>query len=262
MTPDKSGFIPWEIAHQRLFNTFLAATDEKSIILKRVLQDVDTFQPKSMLDIGAGNGAIALPLSRRVATYTAVEANGAYVKTLRKAGVDVIEGFFPFPLPRKYDYVLASHCVSFVPWLMEEMVDGAWDAVEERGRLTVVTMDRRGGSDWKKLMDTVGLQFGLRNPDGFERLTMLLRRFGSLSVENLTTHVRTKTAQQMVDALSFVGSNGIAEPYCNFMYKAESVREILDSNYQTPDGYQFPFEHLFLRVEKNSAPSKGQNYRN
>lgn len=242
---------PWYVIYKKSFERFLTSTDEKSVILDKVTQDIATYKPRTFLDIGAGNGELSIPLSRQVPDYTAIEANPSFASILRENRVRVIQGIFPFPLAQRYDYVLASHSTTYVKGHMEEMVLGAWNAVELNGRLTVVTLARRDDEDWKRLMDNVGLRYGLRHPDGHDRMLGLLEELGgSVDLEKVTTHIQTESLDQMVEALSFLGSNALESAYRMFMDQSPHIAEILDADYRDRGGYRFPIEHYFYRTQR------------
>jgi SAM-dependent methyltransferase len=88
--------------------------------IQGLMQDLDLHPGSRVLDIGAGPGVLAIPLSRRVAHLTAVDASSGMIQVLREKarerGVDNIrcvhkrweDVVLPEDLSPPYDVVLAS----------------------------------------------------------------------------------------------------------------------------------------------------------
>src|ERR1700754_2137994 len=108
------------------FEKFLAHTEEKPIFIKEFAQYIERYRTKSVLDIGAGNGALAAPISQEVDEYEAIEQNPKYAYRLREAGVPVIEASFPVTLSRTYDLVLMSHLISYEVPNHKALIPPAW----------------------------------------------------------------------------------------------------------------------------------------
>src|SRR4051812_529524 len=64
----------------------------------------------SLLDIGAGDGALANRIAMSVGRYVAIECEPEFVANLRTAGLQVIESVFPdIQLDARFDLVLCAH---------------------------------------------------------------------------------------------------------------------------------------------------------
>jgi len=231
------------------FEQFLAATNEKEVLLEEIARDVDEAQPSSLLDIGAGNGDLSIPLSRKVPQYTAVEKNPLYVEVLKKAGIKVKDGVFPLTLQDRYDFILASHVISYADGTMKAFVDSAWSHLNDNGRFLIVTY-RGEEDDWTQLRGELGFDVGTANREGFKALREQLEKLGTLDIRKVQTLVRTSTSQEMIAALSFVASNGIPEKRQQFMEQERGLSQILEDSYQDKDGYFFPFQHFLLKTHK------------
>jgi SAM-dependent methyltransferase len=98
--------------YQKEFEHFLSRTDEKEIFAKLITRFIKKNHIRSLLDIGAGDGRLALKIAKKVKTYVAVEQNPIFVKSLRAAGLNVIAKPFPCDIDRQFDMVLLSHVLS------------------------------------------------------------------------------------------------------------------------------------------------------
>ena len=65
------------------FETFLKHTDEKEVLYQALAEEIKSNHFSSILDIGAGNGDLSLPLSKLVNRYLAVEQKPKYVQRLK-----------------------------------------------------------------------------------------------------------------------------------------------------------------------------------
>lgn len=113
---------------------------QKATLLENVTRYVRSARSGSILDIGAGTAATAVPLSKLVSQYHAVEMDPARALALRQAGIHVTIGQFPMPIDGRYDFVLSSHSLpersaADVP----AFLSAAWGLVGDRGTLLVVT---------------------------------------------------------------------------------------------------------------------------
>src|SRR3989344_2336155 len=112
-------------SYSQSFEKFLSHTDEKKVLLSKIEKIVSHLRAQSILDIGAGNGLISIPLAKKVGEYLALEQNNKFYKILSQAGLSVIPETFPTPaLPPKhlFDLVLSSHSISYEPELLEPFV--------------------------------------------------------------------------------------------------------------------------------------------
>ena len=64
------------------FEKFLSHTDEKKVLLDEISKEIEKHKTESLLDIGAGNGLLSIPLSKKVESYLAVEPNKKFVLDL------------------------------------------------------------------------------------------------------------------------------------------------------------------------------------
>lgn len=237
-------------AYINSFETFLAATNEKEVLLEKIQGHFMHLQPQNVLEIGPGNGDISIPISKQSPNYLAVEKNPKYVERLKKEGLNVIEGVFPVALADEFDLILASHAVSYENKGVTEFIDAAWLLLKPKGSLVVITY-RDTEDDWSKLMRFLGYDLGEVDSENFDTITRKLTSLGELETEVVETHVETKTIKDMINALSFVASDGRPKKAQEFISKAGKIEAFLDSpQYKTNTGHQFPFQHFFLLTRK------------
>lgn len=234
--------------YTKAFRAFLDHTTEKRELFAALKRRIETAGVHSLLDIGAGNGDLAIPLSKLVTTYLAVEPKPDFAAKLKVNGISVINSAFPCDFNGTFDAVLASHVI---PWETDEseaFLAAAWDHVNPGGRFIMITYDEEV-SDWGELLQASGLPLPAVGQSHFEGYKRLLASWGTLDVEPIVTHVVTESLDDMLLALSFVYGDGKPEDAERFQENA-IVRETLESRYRVGGRYRFPFTHYLLQTEK------------
>src|SRR5262249_38101050 len=103
------------------------------MLVRRVGRLIARYKVKSLLDIGAGFASTAVPLSKMVTRYVAVENNRERSSALQKAGLEVTTCSFPLSLVEQFDMVLCSHSVPEINLsLYPAFLESAWQAVNRR----------------------------------------------------------------------------------------------------------------------------------
>jgi SAM-dependent methyltransferase len=235
--------------YTRAFTRFMAHTDQAAVFLREVGGYVARHRVASVLDIGAGNGALAIPLSRRVRRYVAVERDPGYVRRLREHGVEVVAGAFPVPVDGVHDLVVMSHALSYEEENHHDMLRAAWELVAPGGRLLVVV--HRGGpdTDWGRLLAGAGMG-GFVGPlaRSLDELVPTLSAMGPLETRDVVTTVAAGDVRDMVELLSFVAPRGEQE---EFLRHGAELTGLLDRGHRTASGYSFPFRNAFLCVRRD-----------
>lgn len=244
-----------EVSHEqyiRSFEKFLSHTNEKDIFVKELSGYLERYKPESVLDIGAGNGSLAIPLSEQVKNYEAIEQNPKYALRLQEAGIKTQEATFPVPLSQMFGMVILSHVVSYEAANHTEIIPPALDVVEPGGHLILVTHRGNSEDDWSKLLGNIGMD----RYDGYaaiySEIIDMLNRAGKTEVRKVQTTLDTSSLEDMLEAMAFVASNGRIEGYQEFMSKRSEIKEILDSEYSVDSGYSFPYQHIFIDTHKTA----------
>ncbi len=230
------------------FDTFLRCTNEKDVLVREVTHELKQYKCDSLLDVGAGNGLMAIPLSQRVSVYTAVEPKETYVAFLRKAGLHVIHSTFPVAIQEMYDAVLFSHVFSYIHPNHEELITSAWDRIRPGGVLLVITY-RGEEDDLTKLVRSLNIGNSQEYSEIFENMVQFLSSLGTTVTRKVITTVKTKTVKEMIQALSFVAGNGIPERKENFLVHEKYLSTYLEK-YKVDDEYVFPFQHFIITTQK------------
>ena len=227
------------------FEIFLSHTDEKQILLAEIFKEIERNDTKSILDIGAGNGLLSIPLSQKVINYLAIEQSESFVKKLLKAGVKVIKGIFPVKIDEVFDMVLVCHSIEFTRDLFEPFIRKAWRSVKPGGVFLLVTY-RGQEDDWTRLMKDLGDNRESPNRIGFNKIVELLFSLGEVKMRKVTTQVKTDKLDDMVQAVAFVASDGRLDKKEKFLKNRLQLEKILERKYHNKHGYSFPFQHFFV----------------
>ncbi|GEM_PF-1304482 len=249
MNPDLS------VSYKHDFEKFLKHTDEKAILVSEIEKYISRYDIRSVLDIGAGNGEISIPLSKKVDRYLAIEKNPEFTLQLTQGGVETMEAEFPVQVVGAFDMVLASHTISYrrsdFSTFIKEFVQTAWNLVNENG---IFLMIGSGGNndDWYNLMKEIGEATELEpNKLGYQETTEQLHAIGKVTVEKVAAYVRTETLEDMIDALTFIAGKGDPVRKEKFLRHRDVTESILTEKYATADGFAFPFYHYFHLIQKN-----------
>lgn len=235
--------------YTKAFRAFLDHTTEKRDLFVALRRRIKAARARSLLDIGAGNGDLAIPLRALVTTYLAIEPKPDFAAKLRASGINVINSSFPCNFHGRFDVALASHVV---PWETDEseaFLTAAWDRVSLGGRFIMITYDEEV-SDWGKLLQASGLPLPAVGQGHLDSYKRLLARCGTLDVEPIVTHVATESLGDMLLALSFVYGDGQPEKAAAFQ-ENETVRHMLEIRYHSNGRYRFPFTHYLLHTAKD-----------
>ncbi len=229
--------------YENEFENFLVCTDEKKVLFEEILKEIKNREVSSMLDLGAGNGFLSVPLSKQVDRYVAVEKSTYFAKKLDKLNIEVVKKNFPFKIKEKFDMVLISHSLPKKNY--KRFIKSAFDTVEKGGCLLIINGERKN-SDWVKLLKKIG------EGDEFVRdhLSESLKLLGKVDTRKVKTRVCGKNKQDLLHALSFVFSDGDKKLKKKFLSHKEEVVTFL-SKYETKNEVLFPFYHLFTIIKKD-----------
>jgi SAM-dependent methyltransferase len=230
------------------FAKFLSCTNEKEVLLEEILKRISSVGAKSVLDIGAGNGDLAIPISKSVADYTAIEYKSDYAEKFRKQNIKVIEASFPCEVEGKFDFVLASHSMPWKDFKYEPFIEKAVDLLNPGGLFLGITYDDEKG-EWFDLLKNCELKIKHDQNHRIAKFDEYLKKFEGYRLEIVTAYMRTPNRADLIEALAFVYSDGDQDMIDEFV-KNEKVKSYLDSKFKSEQGYTFPFEHIFIEIRK------------
>ncbi len=230
------------------FVAFLLFTNQKPELCAEIAKRIRGRGATSLLDIGAGAGELAVPLSSLVRRYCAVEHKGIYAALLRARGLHVIESSFPVAIDSLFDFVLISHVLPRQPVEYEPFLQSAWSVVAPGGALLGV-LHNDVPSEWYDLITACGLSPG-RRASSLEKLSSYFSTLGPTTVDTITTTVSTASRRGIVSALSFVYGAGKREKIREFEERSSLILQYLDARYRNGEEYCFPFHHIFLQAHK------------
>lgn len=219
---------------------------QRSALLHNIIPRIHDAGATSLLDIGAGYPAMAVPLSQHVRAYCAIEQDNECAAALRDVGLQVIEGIFPLPIHRTYDFVLSCHSVpEGSTALYPPFLNAAWESVSQNGLLLIVTFKGSHGAlgylDQKLLgrTDTDNAQF--------DTLIECCNRLGMVEVYPVNSFVEATFANAIVE---FLGPWLTSSQHTRDAFKSRLLR-IVEREYRVRDNlYVFPTQHLFIECKR------------
>jgi precorrin-6B methylase 2 len=232
------------------FHAFLDHTTEKRDLFTILKRRILAGKAQTLLDIGAGDGSLAISLSGLVRKYVAVEPNKKYADQLRRAHLQVYETSFPWRTVNsiQFDVVLASHVVPGEEQQSRQFIEAAWNCVDDGGSFIMITYDKEN-SAWSTLLQSSGLPLKTGKGQRLDEYKDILTSVGALEVEVITTYVEAAHLDEMLLALSFVYSDGIAAEALKFQINP-AVRKTIVENYRVGELYRFPFTHYLFQTKR------------
>jgi SAM-dependent methyltransferase len=224
--------------------TYHIRYNQKQVLLDEISKYIEAEGSESLLDIGAGDGVLAIPLSKKLKTYFAIEPNPERAEKLRAAGIRVKEGIFPCEVEGAYDIVLSSHSIPEDMGHWQEFLQAAWSLVKPGGMLLIITFKgvRDDGYD---LHRELGFVSAVEDADRKE-LEKIMSSFGALEKRFPRSMMETENLDELVKIVS-LAVGGTDEEKIEYRPK---LQEILEARYKKGDTYWFPTEHLFLSVRR------------
>lgn len=233
------------------FRAFCDCTDEKSVLRSFIQDEMAREYSRSILDIGAGDGRLAIPIAKGLLRYTAVEPMPEYAAYLRENRIEVIEKEFPCKVPAAYDLVLSCHSLpgrpdEFGPFILE-----ALKAVRPKGNLLIITYD---DAKFDEVVRSCGLPWGGFHFDRVAKLESFFAEMGRRPWRaEIETSVASRDLEEVMHALAFVYSDGVPEDVEAFTASAKMRRYLAERCFTREKGYSFPFTHIAYRLEKASG---------
>jgi SAM-dependent methyltransferase len=221
-------------------------SDQSQILADSIAEFVTERGARSLLDIGAGNGRVAIPLSGQVSRYLAVEKNTSHCEALRHAGLDVINAIFPVEIDEQFDMVVASHSIPeadaafYEPFLAQ-----AWKLVAARGLLLIITFKAVSNSPISRLAEEIA---GRKYQDDhrYTLMTKILSTYGDVAIAERTSHF---ASEEFSDIATVFGSW-----FWRSAEEESKVKPLLEIAMQTRfrvgGEYRVPTPHRFVATTK------------
>jgi len=235
------------------FESFLKCTNEKKILLNSLSKYIKRLKIKSVLDIGAGNGSMAIPLSKMVNFYFAIEKNKIFVKKLQSEGIKVIEEDFlknDIKLEKRFDLVLCSYVIPHDK-NFKKFVSKAWEYVSPKGYLLIITQ-RLSHDEWGRFCKKIKFKNYWDNPSFFPKLINYLKSLGKFSINEVISTIKAKKLNEFFLALTFIASEGEKEKEYLFYHNKNKIIAIINRDYIKKGSYEFPTKHYFIFCRKLS----------
>jgi len=234
--------------YKEAFESFLKNTDEKKIFLEVLTAYIKEKKCKSILDIGAGNGDLSIPLSKLVDTYLAIEPIGEQADIIRQNNIQVVQDFFPCNIDQNFDTVLCSHSTPGKPEKFIPFINNAFELCKPDGNLLIITYND-SEKTWNTMLEKCSLEWpGFHN----DRLA-LLRKFLNQNYNNIDeteiiTHISSTSYKEFIHALAFVYTDGkhSDEDFVN----SKTVQQYITENHYINGVYSFPFYHYMFSIRK------------
>lgn len=231
-------------------------SNQSWILAATISRHIQDLGARSLLDIGAGAGEVAVAISSQVSRYLAVERDPVNCAAVRLAGLDVIHASFPTEFGSQFDIVVSCYCLPEDLHSYEAFLTQAWKLVTPGGRLLVITSQRSVNSSLIRLSEELlGRKYGTDRRHTL--VAKILRSFGEVSIGAEFSHVETTEAS---DLLEFRG------PYFWSTEEAKLERrlrviELIDAAYQRPGGYRVAVPHWVAVIDRESRGSRAPRYR-
>jgi hypothetical protein len=222
---------------------------QRTALLHNIVPYIEASGAESLLDIGAGSPAMAVPLSQHVREYCAVEQDIERAGELSRAGLDVIHGRFPVPLDKTYDLVLSCHSVpecsiesypSFLP--------AAWACTSPTGVMLIVTFKGSRGAVEDLRCELLGAPNG-PSPE-YDAIVEHCTSFGRTEIRHVNSFVEAPAAADIAGFISpwLSGRQDVRDGFRG------PLTQILETQYRVrQDLYVFPTRHLFISCSCASA---------
>jgi len=237
--------------YKKAFENYLKLTDEKERFFGYLSAAIQKFEIKSILDIGAGNGDLAIPLSKAVEKYVAVERNKNFIEALESKNLEVIQRDFlekELPIQDKFDLVLCSYVIPHED-SFEEFVSKAFHYVDRGGQLIIIT-HTNPQVELGNFCEHLGLENEWDDPSFSPRIIKFLSSLGRVKQKNLSTEIISDNLEDLFLALSFGFSIGSKEKEDQFFEKKDEAFKFLEKNYSKGEKYVFPFKHEIIHCKK------------
>ena len=233
------------------FEIFLQSTNEKDVLFKEFESFIKENNIRSILDIGAGNGDLAIPLSKmdNLENYLAIEPSLKFSKKLKEKNINVLVGKFPneVNVEEKFDLVLSSHSIPTDKEKMIPFIENAKRLNSKNGKLVIITY-KGEEDDWTELCGLLNENRFQINQIFYKDIIEQLSKIGEVKIKKITTTVSSPNIEDVLQALSFVFGYGEVDRKKYFFKNENLIKDLLVKKYYKNNIFSFPFRHFFISV--------------
>lgn len=193
-----------ENLYKKSFNLFLKNTDEKSVILKFIKKNIKLNNKVSFLDVGGGDGTLAISLAKEVKATLVIEPNTFFVKKIKKnKNIEVINNKWEnIRLEKKFDFILAAYVVTYFPQnKRKDMIKKMYKKLNHGGKIIILSVDAKKGS-WRKIHTIFYRLMGVKRISSDEELKKIMKEYQAKAI-NFKTYVWAKNIAEMLNILYF-----------------------------------------------------------
>lgn len=190
--------------YKKSFGLFLRRTNEKSVIEKFIMENIKFNNKTSFLDIGAGDGSLALKLSKKVKSTLVVEPNQSFYKLLLKQkGIRILNKIWEeVNLNESFDFILVAYVITYFPKTKRgQLIKKIYNMLNHGGSILILSVDAQKGS-WRKIHTYF---YKLINHDHYSsdsELKQIMQEYGAVS-KSFKTQVISKNSDEMLKILGF-----------------------------------------------------------
>lgn len=238
-------------AYAPSFQNFLDCTDEKLVFFNSLKTLIVREKIHSILDIGAGNGDLSVPLSKLVPEYLAIEPVKKHADNLKENRIKVIESFFPCEIKTIFDMVLSSHSLPGNKESFQPFIEKAINLINPRGLMVIITYDDQE-SEWSSMVHACDLPWIGSHVGRITSLTEFVKSLQrKTEISEIITSVASSDFERFIRALAFVYSDGNPEKTDLFV-SSPAIRSYLSSKYKLPnENFSFPFVHYLITIRND-----------
>ncbi len=190
--------------YKKSFGLFLRRTDEKSIIEKFVMDNIEINNKTRFLDIGAGDGSLASTISKKVKSTVAIEPNQSFYKLLlkQKRVRALNKTWEDFNLNELFDFILTAYVVTYFPKTKrKQLIKKIYNTLHPGGKILILSVDAKKGS-WRKIHTYFYKLINYDHYSSDSELKKIMQEYKAVS-KSFKTHVISKNSDEMLKILGF-----------------------------------------------------------
>lgn len=193
-----------DIKYKKSFNLFLKNTEEKKVILNFIKKHIKLNNDVNFLDIGGGDGTLALAMANKVRSALIIEPNYFFVKKIKKSkNIKIINDKWEnLNLKKKFDFILAAYVVTYFPQEKRKLlIKKMYQILNHGGKIIILSVDAKKGS-WRKIHTFFYELMGIKHKSSDEKLKKLMKNYCA-KLETFKTRVAAKNISEMLNILEF-----------------------------------------------------------